>query len=64
MITLLFHVLIVLLVLALIWWVLGMIGLPAPITKVATIILVIIGCLYLILILAKMAGVSTGINIS
>ena len=64
MITLLFHVLIVLLILALIWWVLGMIGLPAPITKVATIILVIIGCLYLILILAKMAGVSTGINIS
>ena len=44
----LIQILVVLLVVGLIWWVIGQIGLPPPIVKVATIILVVVVVLWLI----------------
>lgn len=56
MIELLIYLLIILIVMALGWWVLTMIPLPPPIAQIARVIFVVICAIVLIMFLLQLAG--------
>jgi hypothetical protein len=59
MISLLIHMLIVLIVLGLVYWVFTLIPLPQPIKQIATVIIVVICALWLIYMLLPLADAPT-----
>ena len=58
MIMLLFHVIIVLIVLGLLYWLATLIPLPAPFPRIIQVVFVIIAALYLISVLLPLSGMS------
>jgi len=63
MLTLLVYLVILVIVVIFLWWLLQQVPLPAPLDKIALIVLVAIGVIVLIGILLQFAGVSTGLHI-
>ena len=60
MLVLLIHVVIVLVVLGLLYWLVTMLPLPAPFPKIIQVVFVIIAVLYLLSLLLPMAGMGWG----
>ena len=58
MIMLLFHVIIVLIVLGLLYWLATLIPLPVPFPRIIQVVFVIIAALYLISVLLPLSGMS------
>ena len=56
MIQLLIYILILLIVMALFWWIVGQLPLPDPIKKVATVVIVVIFVIAMIYLLLPLAG--------
>lgn len=60
MIQLLIYLLIVLLLIGLIYWVLDALPVPDPMNRIAKIIVVVIGILFIVVLLLQFAGVDIG----
>jgi hypothetical protein len=60
MIGLLLNLLVLLVVVALVYWVITMLPLPGPIQQIATVIVVVIGAIALIYLLLGLTNVSPG----
>lgn len=56
MISLLIYILVLCIVLALIWWIVGMLPLPAPAKQIVTVVIVVIFVLALVFMLLPLAG--------
>lgn len=63
MITLLVYLLIILIVMALGWWILQQIPLPEPIANIARVVFVVICCIVLIVLLLQMVGAGPGLGL-
>jgi hypothetical protein len=56
MISLLIYVLILLIVLALVWWIITQLPLPAPVKQIATVVIVVLFVIAMIYMLLPLAG--------
>lgn len=56
MLQLLIYILVVMLVIGLVWWLIDFIPVPAPLNKIAKIVVIVIGAIILIYALLSLAG--------
>jgi hypothetical protein len=63
MISLLIYILILLIVLALVWWIIGQLPLPAPVKQIATVVIVVIFAICMIYMLLPLAQGGPHLNL-